>query len=183
MPRQLITVVQAFFVIDYVMAQTQKKWAVCWIFRSFQVWMKRCFQSWKLLITSGRSSDTEALKILLSYARRQCWSPAGWSAYLLYVSNMLLQNIRRDSLQHTRKSSFAKFLHSLRHAEKFRNPSKKHQLVRTFCACQRSPYMLHCAGTIVLQGGWPLVPKGWRWCWWTTIILTLKILRILSCSF
>ena len=25
MPRQLITVVQAFFVIDYVMAQTQKK--------------------------------------------------------------------------------------------------------------------------------------------------------------
>ena len=137
----------------------------------------------KSLVVSGINSVAEALEMMLSYARGQCWSPAGWSAYLLYVSNMLLQNIRRDSLQHTRKSSFAKFLHSLRRAEKFRNPSKKHQLVRTFCACQRSPYMLHCAGTIVLQGGWPLVQKGWRWCWWTTIILTSKILWLLACSF
>ena len=31
--------------------------------------------------------------------------------------------------------------------------SKKHYYLRTFCACQGFPYMLHCTGTIVLQGG------------------------------
>ena len=66
---------------------------------------------------------------------------------------------------------------------KFAHFSKKHYYLRTFCACQNFPYMLHCTGTIVLQGGWPLVLKGWRWCWWTTIILTSKILWLLACSF
>ena len=66
---------------------------------------------------------------------------------------------------------------------KFAHLSKKHYYLRTFCACQGFPYMLHCTGKIVLQGGWPLVSKGWRWCWWTTIILTSKILWLLACSF
>ena len=41
----------------------------------------------------------------------------------------------------------------LKYAENFRFCQKKHYYLRTFCACQGSPYMLHCTGTIVLQGG------------------------------
>lgn len=36
---------------------------------------------------------------------------------------------------------------------------------------------------IVLQGGWPLFYIEWGWCWWTIIILILKTLWLLACSF